>query len=982
LRHAEAPLTPRPAKIYFRVLGPLEVRRGGQLVDVSAAKLRIVLASLLLQPGEVVPVATMVDRLWDENPPVGARTTLQTYIARLRRILAVDGLVNSRAGGYAIDLPPGCSDVQDFDTLLRTARMTAAQGDRDRSLKALRGAARLWRGPILSDVESAALHREAVPGLLERCLQAAEQRFELELTAGNHKDIVEELRALTVTQCLREGLRAQLMRALYRSGRQAEALEVYRDTRTLLQAELGLEPGAELRNLQQLILSGQDDGQAPESAPYPVLCQLPPLVTDFIGRHDEAATLESQLTNQDAVPIAIVNGVAGVGKSTLAVHVAHRLRSRFPDGQLYSNLEGAGPAPRDPAEVLGEFLHALGHSPSALPQGLGARAAAFRARIADRKVLVLLDDAAGTDQVTPLLPGTPGTAVLVTSRRALPELPGTQRHRLQPFSVEEGVTLLSQIIDRKRVSDERATAEEIVDLCGRLPLAVRIIGARLHPQPTIRLSTLADRLRDDLRRLDELSIGRLEVRSELALAYNGLPAPAQVAMRCVGLLPPGPFSAWTLGVLCDGSDGERLVEQLTAAGLLETVGADPTGQARYRPHDLVALYTRELAAREDEATTRAATRRLLDTLLHLGHEAYRHITRVNEGLPPGELPADLPAATIDVTCLTKDADAWLHTERTLLLRAIEQACHFGWYRKAALLADLVIPALAVRGGFEQLQHARALVRDAAIAAGDEQVAYRAETSRADILLSQRVSEAATAFESCVPVFRRHGMHRELVHSLTGLAFARIWQGRPGTAYAEEATRIAYAAEDQESIVLAVRTHAETLTADRPADALPLLEKALAAVRALDTPEGERAILLRITYCAISLGDLEKANATYAQAHDLTDPHSLAFAWLLTHRSRILRAYGDHAGAISEARRSRDMMAQAGDARGLVSASLYLAEAHLSAGDAASAVTLARTTLSTLDATALSRHQTWAESILRRASPVQLPSGVHCGFRPR
>ncbi|MEV6632517.1 BTAD domain-containing putative transcriptional regulator [Actinoplanes sp. NPDC051470] len=584
----------------------------GRTVDISAPKLRTILASLLLQPGEAVPVETLIDRLWDTTPPLRARAALQTYTARLRGILGGDGLVRTRAGGYAIELPPGSSDIQEFDTLLATARSAITRGDRQSGLEALREAARLWHGPILFNVESATLHREAVPGLLERCMEASERRFELELALGNHRIILEELRALTGAHPIREGMRAQLMRALYRSGRQAEALQVYRDTRAVLQAELGLDPGFELRSVQQEILHGRDGPAEPDPGSYAVLCQLPPSLSDFVGRVDEAAHLEGRLTRADAVPIVVVSGVAGVGKSTLAVRVAHRLRPQFSDGQLYVNLEGAGPAPRDPAEVLGEFLDALGGERSVLPQGLEARAAAFRSRVADRRVLILLDDAVDAEQVTPLLPGTPGTAVLVTSRGALSELPGAHQRRLQPFAVEEGVGLLGRIIGGRRIAAERRVAEEIVDLCGRLPLAVRIAGARLQPQPTLPLSALADRLRDNTRRLDELSIGRLGVRSRLELAYAGLAPHVQVALRRIGLMPPGAFAAWTLGVLCDGSDGERLAEHLVASGLLESVGADPTGEARYRPHDLTALFARELAGREDADLTRAAFERLAE----------------------------------------------------------------------------------------------------------------------------------------------------------------------------------------------------------------------------------------------------------------------------------------------------------------------------------------------------------------------------------
>jgi DNA-binding SARP family transcriptional activator/tetratricopeptide (TPR) repeat protein len=959
---------------YFRILGSLEVCRDNAVIALSAAKHRIILASLLVEPGQVVPLNTLVDRLWEDAPPVGARAAVQTYVARLRRALGPPGYLQTRNNGYVIDLPPGSSDIQDFNDLLETARSAAGRGERESALAALRSANALWRGPILFDVESAALHRDVVPHLLERCLTAAVRRFELELVLGNHRGIVEELRLLTVAHPLQEGLRALLMRALYRSGRQAEALEVYRDTDALLRSQVGLDPGHELRSLQQAILRGDPDepddaardgaandaevvevAEPPvEPAPYQVLCQLPPAIGDFVGRSEQLARLEHHLvedTGEQLVPIAVVSGVAGVGKSTLVIRVAHRLRPRFPDGQLYVNLGGACAGARDPADVLGDLLPALGHQSTALPIGLAARSAAFRARVADRRVLIVLDDAADAAQVLPLLPGTPGAAVLVTSRHSLGELAATHRHRLQPFSVDEAVSLLGRIVERERVADEPAAAREIVALCGHLPLAVRVVGARLQPQPTVRLSTLLDRLRDDHRRLDELSVGRLEVRSELEFAYSGLTGHTQVAFRRIGFLPSGSFSAWALGALTDGGDGERVVERLVAAGLLEPVGVDAADQPRYRPHDLVALFARELAAREDVTARRTAVKRLLDTYLVLGRDVYGRARRVNEGLPADELPADLAPAAIDVAALTKEPDTWVHTERDGLLHAIEQACRLGWYREAALLADLVVPILAVRGQFEQLQHSRALVRDAAFAVGDELVACRAETSRGDILLSRRVDEAGAAFERCVPVFRRMGLHHELVHSLTGLAFARMMQSLPASEYAEEAVRIACAAGDADGLVLALRTHAETLITDEhPDKALPLLEKALPITRARQNSDGRRAILMRILLCATLLGDLDRAEESYAEALTLTDAISdpIGIAWLLLHHSRVRSARGDEKGAIAEAERACGMLARAGDIRGFAAASLRLAEAQVQAGEYAAAIAQLQETLATFD----------------------------------
>ncbi|MCW6004287.1 winged helix-turn-helix domain-containing protein [Micromonospora sp. CPCC 205371] len=962
------------AVIQFRLLGDLEVQRNGVLVVISAMKVRIILASLLLRAGRVVPVSVLVDRLWDQDPPADARPALQTYVTRLRRLLGTDVAIHSRSGGYVIEPPPDSCDLRQFDQRMENARVALGRGDRAAALESLRAATALWRGPILFDVDSAPLRRDEVPRLQERCLEAAERRFALELALGHYRAVVEELRALATAYPFQEGLRAHLMRALYRSGRQAEALEVYRDAAALLRTELGVDPGPELRGVHQAILLGEDmDEDTRDGAPPnpPALCQLPPAIGDFVGRAEEAAGIACSLAGkgkQATVPIVVVSGVAGVGKSALAVHVAHRVRDQFPGGQLYVNLGGGGPAPRDVSEVLGELLYALGLPPAAQPLSAQARAATFRARVADRRMLIVLDDAADAKQVATLLPGTAGSAVLVTSRRSLDELPAADRHRLRPFSVAEGVSLLSRILDPGRVAGERPVAEELVDLCGRLPLAVRIIGARLQPRPTVKLRTLAERLRDEHRRLDELTVGDLAVRSELAVGYGGLAGPIQLALRRMGLLPTESFAAWTLGAITDGGDGERAVEQLMAAGLLEPVGLDPTGQLRYRPHDLVALFARELASREDEEATRAAYQRLLDTYLVLAHSVHLRVVR-KDGLPPDRLPDGICAGPVDIAGLTADPSAWLHTERSQLLYAMAQACQLGCYDKAALLADLIIPPLSVRGGYEQIVRVRAIIRDAARAAGDERVASRQASSRADVVLSLCLDEAATEFEESVTVFRRLGLSHELVHSLTGLAFARMFQGRPAHMYAEEATEIAYATGDPDDIVLALRTHADTLVlGDRPAEALPLLEAALDRARTLSDTEAQRILLVRTLDCAISLGKLDLAESTYEQALGVTDAVNNAhgLGWLLIHHSRLQCAHGDVPAAMTEAREALRLMTEVGDPRGVFIANLRLAEALLAGGNTPGAAARLRDLLSTSDVASVPLLSAKAEALLAQA----------------
>ncbi|MFF5051695.1 BTAD domain-containing putative transcriptional regulator [Micromonospora sp. NPDC000663] len=952
-------------------------------------KQRIILASLLMRYGRQVPVETLLRRLWETELPHNGRGALQTYVTRLRRVLQADLPFTHSPGGYRVTVGADDLDLAQFDRFVESARVAQVNGDADTALRDLRHATALWRGPILSDIESPALRQEDAQPLQERFLLVADKRFELELAAGYHREFIDELRTLAMAYPFQESIRAHLMVALHRSGRRLDALEVYRETSTLLRTEFGVEPGATLNHLHLSIL--RDEGtetrseqydvrqvvQLPAQAdtaeepvevarygPFPVLCQLPPAPGDFVGRTNDIADLTTRLEaggDSGVVPIVVIAGAAGVGKSALALHVAHLLRPQFPDGQLYLNLQGADKQQRDTAELLGELLHALGWIPSSLPHGVAARTAALRARLADRRVLIVLDDAADSRQVGPLLPGTPGAAVLVTSRSTLSELSGSWSHRLPRLPHVHAVELLQRIVNDGRVSDDSATADEVVKLCGYLPLAIRIVGARLQTLPTTPLRNMADRLRNQRRRLDELAIGDLQVRAELDLAYRGLPPAVARAMRRMGMLHAGHFAAWMLGELCD-DDGERLVEQLAAAGLLEPAGNDPTGQPRYRPHDLVALYARELARGDED---HAAFRRYVDTLISLAAAGYPRATRVNEGLPPAERLSRVPAPPEYLAPLVADIDVWVHAESAALLHAAQVACDLGWYAKAALLADLVIPTLAVRGDFERLQQARARIRDAALDAGDEITAYRSETSRADLLLSLRVTEASAAFEACVPAFRRHGLTRELVHSLTGLAFARFWEELPTADASREAITIAQSSGEPEVLILALRTNAETLIVDRAAGALPLLQRALVIAQTLPYREPERVILVRMTDCALQLGDLEAAEANHSQALVHTDSrNTLGLAWLLLHHSRIQAARREFALAIAEGSRARQLMADAGDIRGVASASLFLAEHYVAAGDPAAAAVCIDRARFALGANGVPRLENWARRLSR------------------
>lgn len=635
---------------WFGVLGTLQVVVGGRPRPVTAGKARVVLAGLLLNANQPVAMERLIDYVWDD-PPVSARTVLHSLVLRLRRVFGNQDLIRTSGSGYLITVAAGELDLDMFCGLLDRASLAREREDMLAERAHLVAALDLWRGPALADVPSGVLQRGEAAALQERRLQAMTRRIDLDLMSGGHADVVSELRAITRDHPLQERSWGQLMTALYRCGRQAEALAIYQDVRRMLAQELGVEPGTDLRDVHQAILTA-DPGldppvatavTAPRVEAWRQLCQLPRGTGDLAGRNTDHDRIAEQLTAAGGNNAVVIWGSPGVGKSTLAVHIAHRLRATYPDGQWHVMLQGTARPAADPAEVLAGLLAASGVPAGAIPPGLHMRAAAFRARLADRRVLVVLDDAAGVDQVRPLLPGTPSSAVLITSRSALGELPGAQHYKLGSLATADAVAMLSDIIGETRINQETTAAYEIAALCAGLPLALRILGSRLQTQPNLRLAAMADRLRDQQRRLDELNTGTLTIRAEIQSSYQGLDQPTQQAFRRMGLLHSADFAAPTLGALTNGTDGQQLVEALTNAGLLDPAAPGPTGHPRYRPHDLIALYARELAAQEDTTLIRQAIERSLNTLFSHSHRhtVHREATKLLQVQPP-----DHPATPI------------------------------------------------------------------------------------------------------------------------------------------------------------------------------------------------------------------------------------------------------------------------------------------------------------------------------------------------
>lgn len=675
----------------FRVLGPIEAWLDGSRVRLGGPKQRTLLAALVLRANHVVSTDQLTTWLWGENAPSTATTQLHKYVSQLRGVLGHE-LIVRHGMGYLLQAERSQIDAAMFDHHVETARALSEAGHVAEAATELRTALGLWRGPALTDGTPDLVDAEGAY-LEERRLVARTDRAEADLILGRHDKVVGELQSLVREHPYQERFRAQLMIALYRCGRTSDALAVYDEVREVLAEELGLDPGPELRQLHQSILT-EDESLA--AAPVtestvagtesPPPAQLPPAIGDFSGRDKQVGRIRPWLVSDDgesperiATTVVAIAGKGGVGKTALAVHSAYLVKAEFPDGQLVVSLQGTGPEPLDARVVLQRFLRALGVDGSAIPDSLDERIELYRTRTAHRRILVLLDDAASEAQIRPLLPGSPGCAVLITSRTRLSGLEGAHFEELEVFESEQAVELFESIVGQERTAAERQVAAEIVQQCGYLPLAVRIAAARLVRRPHWSLARLAARLADERRRLDELVAGDLDVRASLALGCHGLSEPELRAFGLLGLLDAPDFAGWVVGPLLDVAIGEAedLVEALVEAQLLEVAGVDAAGQTRFRFHDLVRLYARETALRgEPENVRQAALFRTLGVWLTLAESADRrlHGNGARGWSPRESVPSayyDLDTAT--VAELVVDPLRWFDAERPALVAAAEQA---------------------------------------------------------------------------------------------------------------------------------------------------------------------------------------------------------------------------------------------------------------------------------------------------------------------
>jgi len=934
----------------FRLLGPVEAWEGGRRLPLGGPKPRALLAALLLAAGKVVSSERLVDVLWGEDPPKSAHALVQTYVYGLRRTLAEGGgseVIETRPSGYAVLFQPGQLDVESFEQLVADGRRHASDGDHERAAESLRAALSLWRGSALGGIGHV-LRGEAAR-LDETRLLVLEERLDAELALGRQAEAVGELTELVRAHPARERSRAQLMTALYRLGRQADALTVYHEGRQALADELGVDPGAKLQELYEAVLRADPAlDSAPPAPPPPgrpgpeaVPAHLPRGIADFTGREKQLAELAALLgAASDTLTVCVISGKGGVGKSTLAVKVAHQVTPAYPDGQLYADLRGVTGSPTPALEVLGRFLRALGLPPTAIPATVAECVDAYRSAVSGKRLLVVLDDAGTEQQVRPLLPGSPTCAVLITARRRLAGLDGVKVNDLDVFDTEAALDLLARIAGAERVHTEHDAAERIVRLCGHLPLALRTAGARLAARPHWPLATLALRLVDEHRRLDELTAGDLEVRASVGLSYRGLDDPAKRAFRLLGLLGVPDFASWVMAALLDvpESVAEGVVERLLDAQLLDHVAVDAVGQTRYRLHDLLRVYAAERAEVEEPPEERAAAvTRALGGWLWL-------ITRAAAARPSGALAMRREYITVrpvdaDVPDeVAGDLLTWFNAESPALVVAVERAAAMNLHEVACeVAAALCSSSFWLDARFEEWRRTHESALEAARRAGDQPAEATLLVGLGQLRYRQdRYPEARGFFQQALSLLRAAGDRHGQAVAITGIGTACREQGD----LAESLLHLRQAGDtfrelgDDAGVGHVNRLAGSVLLEQGEfAAAHALLADALAAFRRLGSGRGEGLTLRSIGLVHRAVGELDRAQALCARAvvllREAGDPLMAAYAVQALAKTRI-RLGGD-AGILPELLDALRVCERHGDRFGGALVERTVGELHLARG---------------------------------------------------
>lgn len=900
--------------VQVRLLGPVDVALNGESRPVNGLRRKAVLATLALHDGQVVSIDRLVDVVWGESAPPTAANTLQSHISYLRGVLGSRAAILARPPGYLLNLGGDGTDAGAAERLLRQGRQTAdpAQGARQ-----LREALALWRGRPLADVTGSDWLEEQSQRLELLADDVRRALFEARLAAGEHAELVPGLERMAAGDPLDEQVHGQLMLALYRCGRQADALTVFRRLRAVLAEQLGVDPSPMLRDLQTAILR-QDQALAARARPLsslaarpvPVPAQLPPAVPGFAGRGAELARLDAVLAQAErersagsvAVVISAVSGTAGVGKTSLAVHWAHRVAPRFPDGQLYVNLRGFDPSgrPVEPAEAVRGFLDALGAPEAGIPDGAQAQAALYRSLVAGKRVLVVLDNARDASQVRPLLPGSPGCLVLVTSRSDLAGLvaaEGAYPVGLDLLTTAEASDLLARRLGEARVAGEPEATGEIIDRCARLPLALSIAAARAAARPGFPLTAIAAELRDADATLDPFGGTDLatDVRAVFSWSCQALTGGAARLFRLLGLHPgPGIGAEAAASLAATGVSGARaLLAELTGAHLL----TEPS-PGRYTCHDLLRAYAREQVQAQDSPQARgAAVRRVLEYFLHASHAATA-LVEPNMAMVPLESPGPGVAAVTGLAT-AGDGVAWFTAEHAALAAAVQ------------------------------------LAADAGLAAHAWQLVLGLTS---DLLRRGRWDEHAAACHAALAAVRRAGDTAGEAHVLMalGMGYSRSGRFREAEPLFHQALQLLETAGGY-LCSQAMAHHGLTWLAEhrqRPADMLRHTQAAYALWRAAGNQLMHVATLNDIGYCHALAGDYQQAISYCERAlpavQELGDVSMESNTWhSLGH---IYHQLGSHQRAIACYERSAAMSRDLADLFNEADTLSRLGEVHHSAGD--------------------------------------------------
>ena len=827
----------------------------------------------------------LVDALYGDRPPATARSQAQIAISALRKSFAEHSaktVIATHTRGYIMRLEDGQLDSLQFSELVSAAREARNAGQPDHAVASYGKALRLWCGNALTGIDSE-LIRIAADHLDEQRVVCAEDRITLEFELGRHHEVVAELAELIARYPLRERLREQFMLALYRCGRTADALKAYRDIRQLLVQELGIEPGERLRWLEAAILSGDPSlaraaGSAMVAGPAiagtrlrPAPRMLPADIADFTGRarqvqeiHQCLATAREQQP-QLAVPVIAISGRGGVGKTCIAVHAAHESAADFPDGQLFTNLHSGSEAV-SPAKILDHFLRALGLAGALVPETLQERAAAYRSLLADQKILVVLDDAAGEAQIAPLLPGNPAQAVIITSRARLAGLPGAKHIDVDTFDVDKSAELLTRIAGHERLDTEPGAVAEIAALCGHLPLALRIAGARLSARQHWSVRQFVGRLSDEARRLDELKYGDMAIRASISLSYLGTSLQARRLLRRLAILEAPAFSNWVPAAMLNEpvTQTQDLLDELVSARLVDS----EHGQYRlHGPH--VRLFARERLAHEEPAAERhAALERVLDALLALAHEAHRRqyggdFVFLDIGPRRWAVPSHLMSE------LAADPLTWYDRERGMLLSGIRQAAGAGLTGLCWKLALSAVTLYESRFYLDDWQESHQVALQAVQRAGDRRGEAAMLYSTGTLAMVQQHFDAAREhFSRSAEIFQAIGDNQGVALVIRHIAFLDRMSGRLDEAvrHYKRALRLFRSEGDQVAVAYVLQSLAEVRLAQNKTDvAQDLLEEALHLSQSAGSSRVEAQVLYRMGEARLLSGDLGEAGEAFGRA---------------------------------------------------------------------------------------------------------------------